>query len=266
MTPSLPDGWGLALDALRLRPAGLFTDIDGTLSPVAPTPDEARVAPEAREALGRLVGKVELVAAITGRDPRNAAGMVGLPGIAYIGNHGLEELTDGATQLAPEAEQYAGRIAPIFSEARSRVRTPGVIYEDKNVTGSVHYRQAPDPERARVELVAALAPLVEDAGLALHQGRMILEIRPATNLSKGTAACRLVERHNLKGCIFLGDDTTDTDAFRTLREMRSVHDLRAVCVGVLSPETPPAILQLSDFTVDGVQGVVGLLIWLEENL
>lgn len=258
--------WETVLEALLERPSGLFTDIDGTISPVAPTPDEARVDPEAADALAALAPRLDVVAAITGRATRYACDMVGVPELVYTGNHGLEEMVDGDLRLVPEAEPYAGMIAGLFARGREAVSAPGVLWEDKGVTGAVHYRQAPDPVRAHAEIVRALRPLVEGTGFALHQGRMIVEVRPTTGLDKGSAARRLIHRYALRGCVFLGDDVTDTDAFRALREMREADGLRAVCVGVLSAETPAAVLELADVTVEGVPGVVELLRWLGRNL
>lgn len=75
---------------LALRPLGLITDIDGTISPIAPSPLEARVSPACRRHLAALAKKLELVAVISGRPAVEARDMVGVEGIVYVGNHGLE--------------------------------------------------------------------------------------------------------------------------------------------------------------------------------
>ncbi|MDQ3856450.1 MAG: trehalose-phosphatase, partial [Chloroflexota bacterium] len=173
---------------------------------------------------------------------------------------------NGEVHLVPDAAPYAGKVAPLLDQVRARVDAQGVVYEDKGITGSVHYRTAEDPEATKRQLLEILQPLVSGTGLAVHEGRMVLEIRPEVTLGKGAAVRRLVETHGLQGCVFAGDDTTDTDAFRALRDLRASGSVRAACVGVLSPETPPAVLELSDFTVDGVPGVVELLSWLEGQL
>lgn len=261
-----PEVWRLPLEALRRTPSGLFTDIDGTISPIAPTPDEARVVPEAGYLLGALASRLRVVAAISGRAPEYAAAMVGAPALVYVGNHGLEEFTGGKPSPIPEAARYTPRIAALIAGAREQLTIPGLIWEDKRATGAVHYRKTDDPQLARAEILRVLAPLAEREGLALHEGRMVIEVRPPVNLGKGAAVRRLVERYGLTGCVFIGDDVTDTDAFRALREMRALNNLQAACVGVLSAETPPALLELSDITVDGVPGVVELLGWFAERL
>lgn len=260
------EDWEVVLEALMRSPAGLLTDIDGTISSVAPTPDEARVDPEAAQTLKALVPKLALVAAITGRGTQYASDMVGVSGMVYAGNHGLEDMLDGQITLVPEAIPFVGKVAKVFAEARPQVSSSGVLWEDKGITGSVHYRQAADHEKARDEITRVLAPLASQVGLALHEGRMIVELRPAVNLNKGGAVRRLVQRFSLQGVVFLGDDVTDTDAFRVLHELRAHGDVSAVCVGVLSAETPPAVVDLADVTVSGVPGVVELLKWLDRNL
>src|SRR6476646_10542874 len=83
------------LPVLAQRPAGIFSDFDGTLSPLAPAPDLAVIDPVAKDALIRLAETVDEVGIITGRAAAAAEAMVGIAGIDYIGNHGLEWRRDG---------------------------------------------------------------------------------------------------------------------------------------------------------------------------
>ncbi|MDQ3327264.1 MAG: trehalose-phosphatase [Chloroflexota bacterium] len=260
------ENWEIVFDALALKPSGLFTDIDGTISAVAPTPDEASVDPEAAELLAVLSSRLSVVAAITGRATEYARDMVGVPSLLYSGNHGLEEVVDGEVLLIPEVRPYAGRLGQIFAEARPNVTASGLLWEEKSVTGTVHFRQSPDPVAAQEELIRVLRPVADRHGFVLHEGRMIIELRPEIELGKGAAARRIIERHGLHGCVFIGDDVTDVDAFRMLRAMRDAGQVAAVCVGVTSAETPASVLELADVTVPGVPGVIELLNWLERNL
>ncbi len=64
----------------------------------------------------------------------------------------------------------------------------------------------------------------------------------------------------VSGAIYAGDDRTDLDAFRRLRELCEEGQLeRAVCVGVVSPEAPPGLAEESDIAVDGPEGWLELL-------
>jgi trehalose 6-phosphate phosphatase len=60
--------------------------------------------------------------------------------------------------------------------------------------------------------------------------------------------------------LYVGDDTTDLDAFRGLRLLVESGALRsAVCVAVSSNEAPPELALEADLTVEGTGGVRELL-------
>lgn len=248
---------------LAQRPRGLMTDIDGTIAPIAPTPDAARVSPVAREQLRRLTQHFDLVAAISGRDPATAAALVGLPGLTYIGNHGFEIWKDGQAEPVPEAQPYIASIGAALRAAQAEIELPGVIFEDKHVTATVHYRQVADPEQATEQIGAVLRRLAERHGLRLTQGQMVWELRPPLDIHKGTAARALIERYGLRCAIFLGDDRTDADVFMALHELRSTGatgtPITTLSVGVVGAETPTVVREQADLLVEGVPGVERLL-------
>ncbi|HEX6288884.1 MAG TPA: trehalose-phosphatase [Herpetosiphonaceae bacterium] len=241
------------------RPCGLLTDIDGTLSPIAPTPMAARVTPAARRELRLLAQKLDLVAAISGRAAADAAALVDLPDLIYIGNHGLEIWRGGAAEPLPEAVSYARAVDAVLRAAQERIALPGMIFENKGLTASIHYRLTDDPALAETMLGALLHALAEQHNVVLTQGRMVWEIRPPLATNKGTAARWLVEQYGLRSAIFIGDDRTDADAFQVLRELRERGACKTLNVGVAALETPPIVHALSDMMVEGVAGVERLL-------
>jgi trehalose 6-phosphate phosphatase len=88
----------------------------------------------------------------------------------------------------------------------------------------------------------------------------VLEIRPPVPFDKGSALKRLLGEGNFEAALYAGDDTTDLDAFRKLRELSSSGHLSySVCVGVTSAEGPPEIAGEADLTVDGPCGMGELL-------
>lgn len=244
---------------LATRPCALLTDIDGTISPIAPTPDAATVSPVAREHLRSLAQRLELVGVVSGRAAADAAAMVGLDELIYIGNHGLEIWRDGVAQPTAAALAYTSAIRAVLDAARSAIRLPGVLFEDKGVTASVHYRLTDDPDAAEEAIGAVLQRLTAQHGLRLTRGRLVWEIRPPLEINKGTAIRSLTREFELRGLIFLGDDRTDADAFAILRSLREASDCATLSVGVLGPETPAVIRELADVLVDGVPGVESLL-------
>jgi trehalose 6-phosphate phosphatase len=220
------------------RAAALILDVDGTLAPIVERPEDARVPDETRAELVRLHASYGLVACLSGRAGHDAARVVGVPALTYVGEHGLE--------LAPGAEQWAGAIAA-FADS---IRWPA---ERKPLTVAFHFRDRADPDAARAELEDVARAAIR-AGLVARFGRKVLEIRPPIAADKGTAVELLLDRSGLDRALYAGDDTTDLDAFRAIGELRL-----GVRVAVLSGEAPPALVAAADLAVTGPAGVLSLL-------
>jgi len=261
---------GRCLAVLRQRPAGLMTDIDGTISQMAPTPHAAVVAPAARAALARLAGELALVGVVTGRSAQTGEEMVQVPGLVYVGNHGMERRLNGAAWHHPEAAASAEAITAALAEIARGAEAAGLreylVIEDKRLSGSIHYRLAPDAAAAR----QTLWPLAEEAahrhGLKVTGGRLIVELRPPITVSKGTALTALADAYHLRGLVFCGDDLTDVDGFRAVRRLRDEGKLAGLNVAVIAAETLPEVLAASDVTVPGVPACTALLTALAEAL
>ena len=238
-------------------PLGLLSDIDGTLSPIAATPDAAQVSPSMQSQLRTLQPHLALVAAISGRGAADAARLLGVAGMLVVGNHGLEQWEGGLATPLAAAVPYQPVIAAVLAALARQPLPPGVFSENKGVTASVHYRGAPDPAAAAALLHALLAPLAAAHGLRLTAGRMVWELRPPLPTNKGHAVHALVERFALRSVIFLGDDTTDVDAFRALHTLRDA-GRHTLSIGVLASETPPAVREAADLLLDGVAGPTGV--------
>ncbi len=214
-------------------PLVVMLDVDGTLAPIVPMFDQAVVPPETQRAVATLVERPDVhVALVSGRSAEVARRMVGVPHLWVAGNHGFEvEGPNGENLSDPGLARYRGVIAAAVEQLRPRVRDMrGVIVEDKSITLSVHWRVA-DPS-----IVPALRMAVERVaqalGLRVTTGKCIFEIKPAALVDKGTAVLGLAERlaagHDEASMMFAGDDVTDEDAIRALRE----HHPRAVTVRI----------------------------------
>lgn len=257
------------LDALSRAPAALVTDIDGTISEVAPTPEEATVLPAARTALMRLQRSLTLVGVVTGRAASTGAALVNIPGLLVIGNHGLEWSDADGVSEHPEAvaavESVAQALDEVQAEIDARDAATGILYENKRLSGTIHYRLAPDPSTAKTILGEVVAPIAERRGLRVTEGRFIFELRPQVIVNKGTAVSDLIHDNQLKGIVFFGDDTTDVDAFLAVRAAREAGTLAGVRIGVIAAETPQAVIQESDVTVPGVDACATLLTRLADH-
>jgi trehalose 6-phosphate phosphatase len=236
----------------------IFTDIDGTLAPIVPTPDMSEVPAELKELLARLSERCLLVAGVSGRKTEDALDLVGLADVVYFGNHGFEILRDGKVEVTPEALPYLEQVQELEARAREELAPLGAFVEEKGITASIHYRNAPPEvgERA-VEFVKREG---ERLGLRITVGRGVVEARPPIRADKGTAVRTLVEGYAPERALFIGDDTTDLDAFRELVALREEGTLREILrVGVASEEGPPEITSEADIVVDGVEGVSEVL-------
>lgn len=247
---------------LGKHPLGLVFDIDGTLSPIAPTPAEARLHPEARALLEQARGFAH-VAIITGRSIEDGAAMVNIEGLTYIGTHGLE-WCDGlpaqhSVEVMPQALDYiepGRRLLDLADQAYGD--QPCLIIERKRVGGSVHYRLCPDPDQMRANLIKLLEEPVRRSGMLLREGKRVIEIKPPVAANKGDGIRRFVARYHLQGVLFAGDDRTDLDAMRELARLRS-SGLSTFSIAVQHSDTQPDLLQEADLVVQEVDGMIELL-------
>jgi trehalose 6-phosphate phosphatase len=231
-------------------PAGLLTDLDGTLAPIVAVPSRARPVAGAVEALASLSRRLAVVGVVSGRSAPDVRNLLGQGGrsLLIIGNHGLEWLEPGAD--APVDD-------PAFSPARRAVaaaiaRIPGgegIRVETKGLSATVHYRQASAPGAAREVILRAVGP-ARGEGLEIREGRMSVEIRPAGLGDKGTAVRRVTERFGLRGLVVAGDDVTDLDMFAAARELAGSKGLRVSILAVAGGgEVPREVSAAADFVL-----------------
>ena len=226
----------LAEDPAR---AAILLDVDGALAPIVPRPEDARVPPEAQAELRRLHGRYALVACVSGREGEDARRIVGVPELVFVGNHGLER--------DPAAAAWTARLDRFMTG----VEWPDL--EDKRLTVSLHYRNAPDQDAARAEL-EEIAARAREAEFVARFGRKVLEILPPIEANKGTAIRSLLAEHGLRRALYAGDDTTDLDAFHALDSLEL-----GVRVAVTSPEGPPELTAAADVVVEGPPALLDLL-------
>jgi trehalose 6-phosphate phosphatase len=231
---------GTLLERLSEDPpaAALLLDVDGTLAPIAPTPARAAVPVETKAELRRLAGTYGLVACVSGRPAADAAQLVDVDGIRYVGEHGLE--------LHPDAAAWSGRLA----EFAATVDWPS---EPKRLTASFHYRGAED-EASAEDLLRAVAERAVAEGLRPRWGRKVLEVRPPLDADKGTAVRALLDETELTRALYAGDDSTDLDAFRGLDGLEV-----AVRVAIVSDEGPTDLGLAADLRLGGPPELLELL-------
>ena len=137
--------------------------------------------------------------------------------------------------------------------------------EDKGPIKAFHWRGSPDEDAAETVL-QGVAHEAQAAGLEIHWGRKVLEVRPPVHVDKGQAVRALIERTNVGAALYGGDDVTDLDAFDALDALTAEGVLdSAVRVGVRSSEGPAAIVERADIAVEGVRGFTEVLAVLAES-
>jgi trehalose 6-phosphate phosphatase len=261
-----------ALEPLRSDPshAAVLLDIDGTLAPIVRHAADAHVPEATRTLLIEIARRYAVVGCVSGRRAVTARQIVSIGSIAYVGNHGGELLRPGAirAELDPEMAAWTARVHDFATRAYTREHARlRVLHEDKEAIAAFHWRGAPDEERAS-RAVGEIAERAQAEGFAVHWGRKVLEVRPPVILDKSLGVHALLagdvvdsqRRPPVSAAVYVGDDTTDLDAFRGLRALLQEGVLSsALCVGVRSDETPAELLRQADMMIDGTDGVRELL-------
>lgn len=253
-----------ALEPLRSEPAraAVLLDIDGTLAPIVRHAADAHVPEATRSLLIEIAKRYGVVGCISGRRAATARQIVSIGTIAYVGNHGGELLRPGSTraEVDPALSAWAERVrafaAGAYTAEHQRLR---VRSEDKDAIAAFHWRGAPD-EAAAAAAVQEIARGALEDGLEVHWGRKVLEVRPPVELDKGLGVATLLHGQDVTAALYVGDDTTDLDAFRGLRSLVREGSLAiAICAAVSSDEAPPEMAAEADIVLDGTGGVRGLL-------
>jgi trehalose 6-phosphate phosphatase len=241
----------------------VLTDVDGTLAPIVDRPEDASVPREAQVVLERLAHRYRLVACVTGRRAAHARSMVGVDSLVYVGNQGFEILEPGASesQVHPAARGDKDRVGEFVRALdSSQLDELGLRVEDKGPIRVLHWRGAPDEPTAE-SFAETVADLARRADLVPLWGRKILELRPVSGIDKGSSVHHLlVDNAPLDAAVFAGDDRTDLDAFRAMKRLAGGPRLKqAVCVGVMTDESPGEIADEADIVVSGTEGVLEIL-------
>ncbi len=244
---------GDLLAPLRRKPAtaGIFSDFDGTLSPIVRDPAMAEPVAGVPELLEELAGRYGVVAVVSGRPV--AFLTAHLPAsILLAGLYGLEVQRRGERQIEPEAERWRA----VVSAAAVRLQAaapPGVLVEPKGFSVTCHYRTNPDLEPQVTALALGVAAAT---GLVARAGRKSVELLPPIHTDKGTVLRKWAA--SLDSLCYLGDDLGDMAAFRALDDL-AAQGIATVRVAVRSDEAPAELLQAADLAVDAPQGAAALL-------
>ena len=204
----------------------LLSDYDGTLTPIVGRPEEALLSQDVRDKLSTLALKPTCtVGIISGRSLTEIKSMAAIEGIYYAGNHGLEIEGPGLTYVNQETKEAEAVMKDLVGQLTAALgNIDGIIIQDKGLSVSVHYRLVkPENEDTVAETVHRLtAPLCDEGKIRVFSGKKVWEVRPPIDWDKGKAVESITREIKtlLKLeevlTIYLGDDTTDEDAFKVI--------------------------------------------------
>jgi len=199
------------------RRIAVFLDYDGTLTPIVDRPGKAVLSGKMRQRLAKLSRSLP-VGIISGRDLQDVRARVGLDAIVYAGSHGFDihgpdfsyrQGLDFLPALDGAERQLNERLRPIS----------GARVDRKLFAIAVHYRQVADEDVQAVERVVNEVVSMHSE-LRKSTGKAIFELKPDTDWDKGRALIWILEKMDLDRPdalpFYIGDDTTDEDAFRDI--------------------------------------------------
>jgi len=225
-TAALPVSFFDNVDAIRKKCASgeiiIFLDYDGTLTPIVATPDLAVLSDEMRGVVRTLAERYK-VSIVSGRATDDVKGKVAIDGLFYAGSHGFEIVApDGAVTINDEAK----KIRPIIDEAHAKLQEKlapikGALAEHVKYTISAHYRLVADNDfpgfEKIVDEVLGGYPMLRKS-----HGKKVFELKPKIDWHKGKAVQWILKVLSAGGGaivpVYIGDDTTDEDAFAVLQE------------------------------------------------
>ncbi|XP_027077828.1 probable trehalose-phosphate phosphatase J [Coffea arabica] len=244
--PSALDMFEQITNASKGKQIVMFLDYDGTLSPIVEDPDRAFMSDAMRAAVRKLA-RYFPTAIVSGRCRDKVYSFVRLAELYYAGSHGMDikgpskgykhKKGAQAVLFQPDAaNEFLPMIDEVYEALLEKTKsTEGAKVENNKFCVSVHFRCV--DEKKWVELAQQVKSVLKDyPKLRLTQGRKVLEIRPTIKWDKGKALEFLLESlgyANRKDVfpVYIGDDRTDEDAFKVLKERRQGF-------GILVSKTP----------------------------
>ncbi|CAI5737061.1 unnamed protein product [Hyaloperonospora brassicae] len=200
----------------------VFLDYDGTLTPIVNDPALALLPPTTKHTLEKLREKF-ITGVITGRSLDKIQKFVGLPQLYYAGSHGFDiKGPDGTSIKNQVASQFLVDLRAVRDELRAQIQgIDGAEVEDNVFSVSLHFRnvdQALWPQMSKI----AYAVRDQHPRIKLNEGKMVYEYKPKLDWNKGKALLWLLQaleldEHDDVYTIYIGDDTTDEDAFQLFR-------------------------------------------------
>lgn len=234
----------------------LLLDFDGTLAPLVQRPELAILPRNTCEALTALHASPRVTLAfISGRALADLRSKVGLDAI-YAGNHGLEIEGPGLHFPGVDLTHAEAALRSISASLEEKLQTiPGAHVEDKQSSLSVHYRNVDPPLVSRfLQITQSVTEPFTDS-IALHEGKLVVEIRPRVDWNKGRAAEWILRQLALPAPLILsaGDDRTDEDIFRCVPESVSIKVGEGPTAARFRAQDPDEVSRMLELVLSSIQ-------------
>lgn len=215
----------------RGRKILLFLDYDGTIVPIKPTPQQVSLNKETKKLLQDLREKLNgNLCIITGRTLSEIKKQVGIKGLIYAGNHGMEWEIEGKKNTLAKAKRFA-QILPKIKKSLKLLEEKfrGVFIEDKHLTLTVHYRLLKKNyvNSFHRYIKYLLEPYLKTSAVSLLKGKKVYELMLPLDWNKGDFIKLYMKRYQNRNrqrlsTIFIGDDRTDEEAFLKLKDVIAI--------------------------------------------
>jgi trehalose 6-phosphate phosphatase len=207
----------------HLRETAILLDIDGTLLELMPTPREVWVPPGLSETLTLLTERTSGALAMVSGRSLNDIDLIFAPDLfRAVAGHGAE------MRLSVGNEADAVHAPPMDKELKRRLAavaklSPGILLEDKGYSLALHYRLAPQAEKAIYEAVSLIRADLPNAPIEVLPGKFVCEIKHS-GFTKATGVRELMKHEPFRGRrpIFIGDDVTDETVFAIMPDMNGL--------------------------------------------
>lgn len=204
------------------RKVALFLDYDGTLVPIQKDSRQCFLSDKVKNQL-RLLAEAEhcYLFILSGRALSDITKRVGIKEIYYGGNHGLDISGPDIRYTHPKAIQSR----PVINYAKRKLKNKigdieGAWLEDKKFTLSLHFRLVRKEEVIHIKKIfyKTLEEFPDVKYLSVLKGKKVLELVPNVSCDKGKAISYILDRLKNKCLpIYIGDDKTDENAFKAIR-------------------------------------------------
>ena len=197
-----------------------FLDYDGTLTPIVDRPEQALLSLDMRNVVERLLQRYT-TAIISGRLRSDVEKLVGIKGLFYAGSHGFDISGKGISMVEPRAKKAIPLISKITKQLSKNLQgIPQILIEEKKFSVAVHYRLVEEKYLPKIkDFVDSI--IQHNDSLRLMCGKKVFEILPAIDWDKGKAVQWIMGALRISfssaSVVYIGDDTTDEDAFRIVR-------------------------------------------------